>query len=117
MHRNPNSTNNRRQVSALVAAPNLLAFALSGGTLLAAGITDGPASYVKQLFSLGLLGLFIGSFVLWRLRSFTLAIGSALLVVVLLVFSFMPWYGEHIGEPGELTTHRHTIWEMDGHDH
>jgi hypothetical protein len=68
------------------------------------------------LFGLAILLLSINSILLLKMKMFKYAFALALVIFVLLACSFIPWYGEHVGEPIERSTHRHSIWEL-GHVH
>lgn len=68
------------------------------------------------LFTLGLLLQSIGSVALILLRHYKFGVAGLVFVLILLACSFVPCYGEHVGEPAEPRSHRHVLWDL-GHIH
>ena len=98
--------------SVIVTAFDLI---LAAAALLGAGFGNRVGGLNTIVFAFSLLLLLLGSALLIRAKKIAYALAVVLGVILFLACSVMPWYGKHVGKPGN-GSHRHTIWEL-GHVH
>jgi hypothetical protein len=86
--------------------------------LILAATTNLGDSFAWFAFPLALFVLLWSFVISLRSQQQQQATIAGALILVLLLLSFLPLYGKHGGEPGEVGggLHRHSIWEL-GHVH
>jgi hypothetical protein len=90
---------------------------LGAGVLLVSAAGDPLGNAAAVLFALALAILAANAAALFWLRRFAYGAATLAILVALIQFSLMSWYGPHWA-PDSLDghNHRHTIWEL-GHVH